>query len=354
MQVSLYLQRRRNRRVWHSSQRLSQSGKDCIKYLQRLHFARPGRSTMKFYVGITDWDWYTYLSVQASLDEVNFWRPSGDRQFRALQIGEPFLFKLHSPRNFIVGGGFFTHFTGLPLSFAWTTFGTRNGAQTEDEMRARIERYRRFYAGSFEDYQIGCILLQSPFFFAPDEWIPASDWDQNIVQGRTYDTADLRGQALWGQVQDRLKEKLASALQPQNVAEETDRFGKPQLVMPRLGQGIFRVMVTDAYRRRCAFTGSPVLHVLDAAHIRPFANDGPHELRNGLLLRQDLHTLFDRGYITITPEYRVEVSRRIKKEFENGHEYYAEHGKMIALPDTPALRPADEFLTWHNNNVYVG
>ena len=40
----------------------------------------------------------------------------------------------------------------------------RNGAQTEHEMRTRIERYRRFYAGSSEDYQIGCILLQSPFF----------------------------------------------------------------------------------------------------------------------------------------------------------------------------------------------
>lgn len=108
-----------------------------------------------------------------------------------------------------------------------------------------------------------------------------------------------------------------------------DGFGKPQLVTSRLGQGIFRVMVTDAYRRRCAFTSSPVLHVLDAAHIRPFAEKGPHDLRNGLLLRQDVHTLFDRGYITVTPGYRVEVSRRIKDEFENGHEYYAEHGKTI-------------------------
>jgi putative restriction endonuclease len=61
---------------------------------------------MKFYVGITDWDWFTYLSSDEPPEEVNFWRPSGDRAFRALEIGEPFLFKLHSPRNFIVGGGF--------------------------------------------------------------------------------------------------------------------------------------------------------------------------------------------------------------------------------------------------------
>jgi putative restriction endonuclease len=309
---------------------------------------------MKFYVGITDWDWYSYLSAQPLLDEVNFWRPSGERQFRALQVGEPFLFKLHSPRNFIVGGGFFRYFTGLPVSFAWTTFGMKNGAQTEQEMRARIERYRRFYAGSAEDYQVGCILLQDPFFFAPDEWIPASDWDQNIVQGRTYDTAELRAEAIWGQVQARLKGKLASIVESQNVTESVDRFGKPLLITPRLGQGIFRVLVTDVYHRRCAFTSSPVLHVLDAAHIRPFAKDGPNEIRNGLLLRQDVHTLFDRGYITVTPDHHVEVSGRIKTEFENGHEYYAEHGKIIALPDNPALRPADEFLVWHNNNVYLG
>ena len=180
--------------------------------------------------------------------------------------------------------------------------------------------------------------------------IPATDWDPNIVQGRTYDTADLRGEAIWEQVQNRLKGKT---LQPVDAVASVDRFGKPQLVAPRLGQGTFRVIITDAYRRRCVFTSSPVLHVLDAAHIRPFASNGPHDPRNGLLLRQDVHTLFDRGYITVTPEHRVVVSRQIKDEFENGHEYYAEHGKTIALPGPPDLRPADEFLAWHNENVYV-
>ena len=217
-------------------------------------------------------------------------------------------------------------------------------------MRARIERYRRSYSGYIEDYQVGCILLQSPFFFSSDEWIPASDWDQNIVQGRSYDTSDLRGQALWDQVQER----FVGTTELQKSDEVTvTRLGTPQIILPRLGQGAFRVMVTDAYSRRCAFTSSPVLHVLDAAHIRPFAQNGPHEIQNGILLRQDVHTLFDRGYITITPDYRVEVSKRIKTEFENGHEYYAQHGKAIALPDSPELRPSDQFLKWHNESVYL-
>jgi len=93
------------------------------------------------------------------VDEVNFWQPSGNQQFRALQVGEPFLFKLHSPEDYIVGGGFFSHFTILPAIFAWQAFGNKNGAATEEEMRAKIARYRRSAnPGAADDYSIGCIL----------------------------------------------------------------------------------------------------------------------------------------------------------------------------------------------------
>jgi hypothetical protein len=59
----------------------------------------------------------------------------------------------------------------------------------------------------------------------------------------------------------------------------------------------------------------------------------------------------------VTLQSRRIIMRRLaaeSTEFENGHEYYAEHGKIIALPDNPALRPAAEFLAWHNDNVYLG
>jgi putative restriction endonuclease len=61
---------------------------------------------MKIWVGVTDEDWFTRLGLLKP-DEVNFWQPSGSRTFRAIQSGEPFLFKLHSPKNFIVGGRIF-------------------------------------------------------------------------------------------------------------------------------------------------------------------------------------------------------------------------------------------------------
>ncbi len=138
------------------------------------------------------------------------------------------------------------------------------------------------------------------------------------------------------------------------IREETPLYGEPVLTYPRLGQGSFRVLVTDVYERRCAVTSERTLPALEAAHIKPYAESGLHRVNNGILFRRDLHALFDKGYITITPTMHVEVSSRIKTEFENGKDYYRHHGNPIRLPAKPADRPSPEFLEWHNNNVYRG
>jgi putative restriction endonuclease len=304
---------------------------------------------VRFFVGITDHDWFDFLSRMDGLDEVNFWQPSGQQQFRALQIGEPFLFKLHSPDDYIVGGGFFSHFTILPASIVWQAFGEKNGARTEEEMRARIARYRRTLSpGAADDYQIGCILLESPFFFDRADWVPLPDWKREIVRGRGYDS-EGDGREIWHRVEALLR---AFRQRTQPIEEPQSRYGDPVEVFPRLGQGSFRLIVTDSYERRCAFTNSPVLHVLEAAHIRPYSVGGTHAPSNGILLRQDLHTLFDRGYMTVTPGHRIEVSSRIKEEFHNGKEYYALHGQNMRLPEYGDRRPSADFLRWHNENVY--
>jgi len=306
---------------------------------------------MRLFVAITDGDWYRYLS-RLKPDEVNFWQPSASTQFRALSPGEPLLFKLHSPDDFIVGGGFFSHFTMLPISFVWGAFGEKNGAASELEMRLRVQKYRRTQPTDTADYMLGCVLLQSPFFFELDQWIHVPSWAKNIVRGKGYSTDEQDGKTLWDEVRQRLG---ATAIEPIAAADAntTDqRFGNAITVLPRLGQSAFRVIVTDSYDRRCALTGSHVLHVLEAAHIKPYALGGTHEPSNGILLRQDMHTLFDRGYVTVTPEYRVEVSKRLKEEFDNGKEYYAVHGQRIYLPNPAYLRPSVEALTWHNQNKF--
>ncbi len=115
-----------------------------------------------------------------------------------------------------------------------------------------------------------------------------------------------------------------------------------------MGQGIFQAAVIKAYARACAVTTEHSLPVLEAAHIRPFAERGEHELSNGILLRTDIHRLFDRGYVTITPDLRFHVSRRLKDEFENGRTYYALEGSSIFSPKDPSTRPSAELLDWHS------
>jgi len=71
-------------------------------------------------------------------------------------------------------------------------------------------------------------------------------------------------------------------------------------------------------------------------------------------MRRDLHALFDKGYLTVTSSMRLEVSRKIKEEFENGRDYYRLHGNTIRLPADSKKRPAREYLEWHNSNIYRG
>ncbi|HPR53314.1 MAG TPA: HNH endonuclease [Deltaproteobacteria bacterium] len=309
---------------------------------------------MKLFVGVTDFDWYTYLSSIENIDEVNFWQPSGDTSFKALEPGELFLFKLHSPKNFIVGGGFFAHSTILPVSLAWNSFEIKNGATSLIEMRRRIEKYRKAMP-SFDDYSIGCILLEQPFFFPEEQWIPIPpDWSPNIVRGKRYFMDTEVGRVLWDQVQQRLQVGRP-VVQPQyEMKDAVARYGAPILVAPRLGQGSFRIIVTDIYNRRCAVTQEKTLPALEAAHIKPFSDSGPHSVQNGILLRSDIHRLFDSGYVTVTSDYRFEVSRRIRDEFENGRDYYSLQGRSLSMPGEKSMRPSGEFILWHNENVYRG
>lgn len=304
---------------------------------------------MNAFVAVTDRDWFELLQQTPGIDEVNFWQPSADHAFQALQQGELFLFKLHSPDDFIVGGGFFSYWTSLPVSYAWEAFEIKNGAANLSEMRARIERYRHTRPAPHEDYKIGCILLQQPFFLTREEWLPVPDWHRSIVRGKTYPLAEEPGRTLWREIELRLRTRKALLGE---VPER--RYGEPILVHPRLGQGSFRVLVTDAYRRRCAVTSEKALPVLEAVHIRSFAEGGEHRVDNGLLLRSDLHILFDRGYVTVTPEYRLEVSKRLRTDFDNGQEYFAWHGSAIQLPARLDQRPRTEFLIWHNENQFIG
>lgn len=207
-------------------------------------------------------------------------------RFRALRPGDLLLFKLKAPWNAIAGGGVFAHASLAPLSLAWGAFGPKNGNPDLAAMRRTIAKLRRAAPlGEREGPVLGCRVFTSPFFWPEERWLPVpASFATNTVTGKGYSTDEADGLALWQAVRERLAlggEGAASApvsvLHPQPSKRSTPglggpsgpRYGTPATLPRRLGQGAFRLAVTDGYGRRCAVSGERTLLVLDAAHVRP-------------------------------------------------------------------------------------
>jgi putative restriction endonuclease len=218
-------------------------------------------------------------------------------------------------------------------------------------MRRRIERFRHLTADSHRDYEVGCIVLQRPFFFDEADWIPVpADFSKNVGQGKTYDTSTPAGYALWEAVRMRLQ-----ASQPgDSGGSQSKMFGEPTIVHPTLGPGSFRLLITDFYGRRCAMTGQTVLPALEAAHIRPVSEGGLNRVDNGLLLRADLRHLFDQGYLSLDEESRILVSPALAADYGESNFYSDLAGRELALPERPEHRPRRESIDWHRSKVFRG
>jgi putative restriction endonuclease len=309
-------------------------------------------------VALTDRRWFEFLrglSADGRLDEVNFWRPLAQTAFRPLVPGEPFFFRLKHPVNAIVGYGFFAHATRLPIQLAWEAFGQRNGDPTIESFVARIAEYRREspLETALGSRELTCLILREARFLPRHEWLLWEEdhgWHPSIVAFKTYDLASADGVALTDLLKNGRPAEFVERFEPV-LADERART--ELLAVAREGQGAFRVRVLDAYARRCAVTGERALPVLDAAHIQRYLGPASNHVQNGLALRADIHRLYDAGYVTVTPEYRVEVSRRLKDDFENGEPYYQLAGtSLVVLPSDPGKRPSRQALEWHASTIF--
>ncbi len=114
-------------------------------------------------------------------------------------------------------------------------------------------------------------------------------------------------------------------------------------IKTRRGQPKFRAALLKAYGQRCAMTGCTAVDVLEAAHIRPHSEETDYRVCNGVLLRADIHTLFDYRKISVNPDarFRIVVARALE-----GTEYWKLRDKEIALPDKPSDTPSTA-LAWH-------
>ncbi len=297
---------------------------------------------MRGYVAVTDPDWLRRLR-QHDVREANFWQPSPRRL--NIDPGEPWIFKVRGAPK-IAGYGIFSYYTEAPSGIAWETFGVANGVESYAELRARLAALR---SGDTHDDAVGCVVLSDVTVLPPERYIDApTNWRPQTQSGRYDDLTLGEGARVW-------LELNAAAPAPSYASpllSVPGGYEKPAIHLPRRGQGAFRFMVMDAYGRRCAVTGERTLPALDAAHIRPFGEVGSHEVRNGILMRSDIHRLFDQGYVTITPDLRFRVSTRIRDQYNNGLVYYDLDEQPIREPEAAEQRPDRSALEWHSSNMF--
>lgn len=312
---------------------------------------------MRGTVANTDRGWYEFLRGRPDLTEVNFWAPSPRRTFRGEPM-TPFFFRLKAPHRAIAGFAFFARFERLPVWLAWEAFGVGNGVDSYADLIARLGMLRQHirYDPPPGPDEIGCSILLEPILFPEELWVPEpADWKGRTQGYRYYDLETGEGRLLW----DRCREAARAVAErsysePAAIVERAARYGAPQIILPRLGQGSFRIATLQAYGRACAVTGEHSLPALEAAHIKSYSTGGPHEVSNGILMRADLHRLFDRGYITVTPDLHLQVSPRLKQDFDNGRSYYPYNDRVVRVPANLDERPSPEHLDWHVKNVFLG
>ncbi len=122
-------------------------------------------------------------------------------------------------------------------------------------------------------------------------------------------------------------------------------------ILERRGQPKFRRDLLKLYNDRCCVTGCAVMDLLEAAHINPYSEDGDNSLSNGLILRADIHTLFDRNLLTVDENCVVRISKDLI-----GSEYESLKGKKIsrnpvALPSEFSLRKRFESFMERENSL---
>jgi len=135
----------------------------------------------------------------------------------------------------------------------------------------------------------------------------------------------------------------AATFDPTDVADARKRVTAD--IIRRRGQPAFRKALMDAYGDACAITGCNLPIVLEAAHIHPYKGDHTNVVSNGLLLRADIHTLFDLRLIAIESETMVV---RVSPKLE-GTDYGNLDGSLLRHPKQDSHRASPEALDWHWN-----
>lgn len=126
--------------------------------------------------------------------------------------------------------------------------------------------------------------------------------------------------------------------------EDPEESGPPDEVQQRAikvrrGQSKFREALLSAYGRTCAITGCSIVELLEAAHIQPHAQEANYRVTNGLLLRADIHTLFDLNLLSVDSRLNIRLAPSLLRS-----EYKVFEGKPLNEPEFPSEMPNSDAL----------
>ncbi len=127
---------------------------------------------------------------------------------------------------------------------------------------------------------------------------------------------------------------------------DNGKTGRNQVIeniLRRRGHPAFRQQLLAAYEYRCAITNSNALDTLEATYILPYRGKFTHDPSNGLLLRSDLHTLFDLGKLAV--DTRTMTAVMADNLLDSNYRVLA--GRPLRFPSSAELRPSTEALDLH-------
>ncbi|SMC95081.1 HNH endonuclease [Pedobacter nyackensis] len=294
-----------------------------------------------FAISPTDNNWFYYLKKNNFNSTVNFWTPT-PWNIKGLNKGDKFFFMLKAPIRLIGGFGEFVEYKNLTAEQAWIEFGFRNGRDSKQNFIDSIQKYIDSNSKKFgkktinaNTYTIGCIILQNCQFWENEEFKQLDKdkikFSSQIVKLKYFDDA-------------------LNMLDPSSLIErfhplKGQRENLFTQVNGRIGQERFKSAVLKAYNHRCCISGDPTPELLEASHIQSYLNINSNHIQNGILLRIDLHRLFDNGLLYIDEEYTIHISSVLKNDY-----YYSFCGKKINLPTNSKDYPSVEALKIKRND----
>ena len=287
-----------------------------------------------FAIAPTDYTWFETLRQNNLNSFVNFWTPT-PWKVKSLSKGSRLYFMLKSPIRKCAGFGNFLDYKEMSMNQAWIEFGRRNGCSSKEELRKKItlylEKNSKQTLRNKDDYKIGCIILSNCEYWKDEEYLNVEDFSisfpKEVVKLKYFKNDDL----------------IKSSLSLPEKKDFELVFAKKEisetLITKREGQAQFKRRMLETYSNRCCISGEETPELLEAAHIQPYINSKSNHSQNGLLLRKDLHTLFDNGLLNISQLYKIRLSPQIKSKY-----YLDFEGKSLSLPLEEINYPSKQAL----------